>query len=115
MRIALVDDNPVELGLFGELLDQVGETLRFVWSRDAIGQVCEAAPDVVVLDDNVGALTANDTLAPLKRALPRNVAIIMISGNLTPQRRKRLLELGADDAFSKDDIDRLINALRAMG
>lgn len=60
-----------------------------------------------VVDDRLGILTANDTFPHLRRAIARSARIIAVSAGLLPARRARLLELGADAAFSKDEIDDL--------
>ncbi|MCB1520869.1 MAG: response regulator [Hyphomicrobiaceae bacterium] len=82
----------------------------------AIDEVMVRKPDVIFLDDVLKPSdNATQTLPFLRRA-GYDRPVIVVSGQVTRQRRTVLKEAGADDVIHKDDLDsvRVAEALQRV-
>ncbi len=104
--------------------DRMKATLRVMFGYDlevrraatlaaAVDAVMSKKPDLVFLDDMLKPSdTALETIPFLRRASYEG-PIVVVSGQVTRNRRTKLLEAGANEAIHKDDVDsvRLAEAL----
>jgi DNA-binding NarL/FixJ family response regulator len=115
MRVLVADDQIKVRSALKVLLGQhlnwevVGETgeaeLLFV-------QICDARPDVVLLDWELPGLTHDGEFSDFRARFP-NTKIIALSGR--PEARRAALELGVDAFVSKmDSPERLLDTLAAL-
>ena len=75
--------------------------------RKAI-EALEANPvDVIFIDDRISGIEKFETSMPQLRKAGFAGPVIVVSGFLSPERRRMLFELGAVDAIHKDDIEAL--------
>ena len=115
-RILVVDDVPVVLAALRMRLEQEGFTVLV--ARDgveALEQVREAHPDLMVLDLMLPRLSGERVCQAL-RADPRTRAlpIVVLSARASDTERLRALAAGADAFLSKPyDASRLIGEIRA--
>ena len=62
-------------------------------------------PDLVLLDDRMGPIDRAQDSLPMIRRAGFNGPVVIISGELTRDRRIELMKLGAAEAVHKDDLD----------
>ena len=117
IRIYLIDDQTMLRAAFRSLLaanadlEVVGDSGD---AREAIGQVGDARPDVVLLDISMPGLSGLDAIGPLRKAWPR-VRILMLTHHEGETFVEQALEGGADGYLSKDsDEAELVLAIRAV-
>jgi two-component system, NarL family, nitrate/nitrite response regulator NarL len=91
--VLIVDDHPVFLEGIGMLVEQMD-------GFELVG-LSEDAPDLVVLDFQLGDMTGLDVLAHIadNRLGSR---VLFVSGRLQPEEAYRLVEAGADGVIEKD-------------
>jgi two-component system, NarL family, nitrate/nitrite response regulator NarL len=102
--VLIVDDHPVFLEGIGMLVEQMdGFELvgRCDSGEQAKRRLSEDAPDLVVLDFQLGDMTGLDVLAHIadNRLGSR---VLFVSGRLQPEEAYRLVEAGADGVIEKD-------------
>lgn len=61
--------------------------------------------DLVVLDDYMGPVDRAHDALPMIRRAGFEGPVVVVSGQLTRNRRNELIRLGAADAINKDDLD----------
>lgn len=72
---------------------------------DAVDRVIASKPSLVFLDDILKPSTNALQTIPLLRGAGYAGPIIVVSGQVTHQRRSSLLANGADEVIHKDDVD----------
>ena len=103
-NVLIVDDHPVFLEGLGMLVEQMdGFELagRCASGAEAMKQLPEHDPDVVVLDFQLGDITGLDVLARINEGR-RRPRVLFLSGRLQPEDVYRLVESGADGVIEKD-------------
>lgn len=119
VRLLHVEDNLAHRRLIGHYLNALKEEFKFdIFQADSEAAAVETfrnnGIDFVILDYH---LTEGDGLSCLRqlRKLDPLVPIIALSGAATPEIASELLEVGADDYLSKQDLNReaLANSVRA--
>jgi DNA-binding response OmpR family regulator len=119
VRLLHVEDNLAHRRLIGHYLNALKEEFKFdIFQADSEAAAVETfrnnGIDFVILDYH---LTEGDGLSTLRqlRQLDPLVPIIALSGAATPEIASELLEVGADDYLSKQDLNReaLANSVRA--
>jgi CheY-like chemotaxis protein len=113
MRILVVDDNPANLEICREILDDGFDVVTARGGVEAIRIASERSPQVVVLDVMMPGIDGYETCRRL-RLMPsmRDVRIIMVSAKAMPAERAQGLAAGADTYLSKPfDESELVAAI----
>ncbi len=105
IRILIVDDDIALVGFLSELLGDHGNATIIETATDGFvaGQkLLTFRPDVVLMDQMMPGLKGTDVCRHIK-ALPGNapIRVLAMSGYLTPEVEKELLEAGAERCFAK--------------
>lgn len=96
--------------------DRLLATLRTIYGYDievrrartltsGVDLILARLPDLVMLDDYMGAVDRADDAIPLIRRAGFTGPIVVVSGALNRNRRTELMRLGVADAINKDDLD----------
>lgn len=104
MNIVLVDDNPVNLALLGELVKQLDAGHAHAFSEaDAALQWClQHDPDLVIVDYMMPGLNGVDFIKRLRADPSRtDVPLLMVTANAEVQVRYDALQSGANDFLTK--------------
>lgn len=107
LRITLIDDNPIDLALMAAAFRECGTVTAHQACPRIDDDRVDWDADVFIIDDRLGPLTANDTIPLLKKAIRPSTRLFVMSASLTPKRRVRLRQLGAEAAFEKGEIEEL--------
>ena len=100
-RVLVVDDEPEIRGLLAEYLQGKGfEALGVASGEEALRQIPEFRPQVVLLDIAMPRMTGMEALRRIK-ALPLQTAVIMVSGIEDMETARQSLALGAADYVTK--------------
>ncbi len=81
------------------------EVRRASTAASAVDCVMDRQPDLVFLDDILKPSDNATHTIPFLRRASYNGPIIVISSQVTRNRRKELLDAGASDVIHKDDVD----------
>ncbi|MCF6314488.1 MAG: response regulator [Verrucomicrobiales bacterium] len=102
-RVLLVDDNPVNLQVLYQALEQEGYELLIAQSGEEALQIAvEAKPALILLDINMPGMDGFETCERLKAdAATREMVIIFLSARDQVQDKVKGLKLGAVDYVSK--------------
>lgn len=119
--IVVIDDEPIDA-------ERLLATLRIIFGYEvsirlaatlnaAIELVMAKIPDVIFLDDILKPADDATHTIPFLRRAGYGGAIIVISGQVTRQRRPVLIAAGATEVIHKDDVDsvRLSEILQKLG
>ncbi len=99
--VLIVDDDPGVRSAFEALLQTEGYTVRIATnSAEALGQVLDARPDVVLLDLRMATVHGLEVLQLMRTAVPSTRAVI-VSAFLNDDIRRRAFELGACACLDK--------------
>jgi CheY-like chemotaxis protein len=100
-RILVVDDEPEIRDLLGEYLQGEGfEALSVESGEEALRRIPEFRPHLVLLDIAIPRMTGVEVLKRIK-ALPQQMAVIMVSGIEDMETARQTLALGAADYVTK--------------
>ena len=118
--VVVVDDEAIDS-------DRMLATLRVIFSYDvavrrattanaAIDLVMDKRPDVLFLDDILKPSDDASQTIPLLRRAGYDGPIVVISGQVTRNRKTVLMTAGATDVIHKDDVDsvRLVESLQRV-
>lgn len=101
-KIYLIDDDPVARQLYSRALQKAGfivaETDRVIGTT---GQINEFAPDIILLDIMMPALSGDRMVKILKDAIHSNPLIILLSNKSEDELKKLKDASGADDYVPK--------------
>lgn len=107
--VLIVDDSNFDADSLRATLNMMfgyGLTLRRAKTLgSALDCVIERKPDLVFLDDILPPSDTASTTIPFLRRCGYEAAIIVVSGEMTRQRKQELLGAGASDVIHKDDLD----------
>lgn len=117
LRVLVVDDDPQVLWMLERFFEAVGEIECTAAScgSDALAR-CDVGPhDVVLLDYELGDMTAEDVLFHLRaRGALRAATTIVMSGNMSPFRARRLEGFGVKAVSKPLDLRSLRDSVVAL-
>lgn len=109
LRVLLVDDDPDDRFLVGDLFDSMAHAADYQVDtaasyEEAASMLSQSLHDVVLIDYLLGAHTGADLLA-LVADDPQRPAMIVLTGHSTPEVDQLCLDAGASDLLVKDRLD----------
>lgn len=116
IRILLVDDNPAVRRYLRAILEQqdswrvCGEART---GAEALHQVLEAPPDLVVLDYQMPDLNGVDVARQISEMFPK-IPILMVTLHLSKQLSDIAREAGVRGACAKQDIGSVVEAVKVL-
>jgi CheY-like chemotaxis protein len=120
MTILVVDDNPANVEICHEILDDEFEVLAACNGQDAVRVAAQFAPSIVLLDIVLPDIDGYETCRRLRR-LPRmqKALIVFVSAKAMPCERTNGLEAGADayitKPFSDVEILKIVRSAKGAG
>jgi CheY-like chemotaxis protein len=111
-NVLLVEDNPADINLVEEALDEAQLDCRLHVMRDGMRAIefleqldaepDHPAPDLVLLDLNLPKIGGEEVLMRVRMS-PKceGVKVLIISSSDVPADRERMMKLGASDYFRK--------------
>ena len=100
-RVLVVDDEPEAREVLREYLKEKGfDTLAVASGEEALAEMPNFRPDVVLLDISMPRMTGVEALKRIK-ALPHETCVVMVSGEGDEETARRTLALGAADYIRK--------------
>jgi len=110
VRTLIVDDHADVRFLIRTIVQEAGPPLELVGEADgvesALAQIDELAPDVVVIDARMPRIDGFEA-APMLRARRPGVQIVLCSGLVDDDVRKRAAAAGIPAVLSKDQFDEI--------
>ncbi len=119
-RILIVDDEPINLEFFDVMLSKLGFDVEKAESgEEALENIKENKPDLIVLDNIMPGLTGWEVTKKLKNDLEydefKNVPIIMFSAMDSVEDKIEGFELGVDDYITKPfNFSEVLARIRAV-
>jgi DNA-binding NarL/FixJ family response regulator len=116
VRILVADDNPLMRRCLRKLLEQqdswqvCGEATN---GREAIDQVQQASPDVVVIDFQMPEMNGLDAAKEIRRRSPE-LPILMVTLHMSPQLADQAKRIGIRGACDKGDIGCLVEGVETL-
>ena len=113
IRILLVDDNPAVRRYLRAVLEQQESWHVYAEARtgaEALHQVLEAPPDLVVLDYQMPDLNGVDVARQICEMFPK-IPILMVTLHLSKQLADAAREAGVRGACAKQDIGSVVEAV----
>jgi putative two-component system response regulator len=105
MRLLVVDDNPANVELLEQLLNQAGyTTVLSTQDPGGVAHLCEAwKPDLVLLDLHMPRITGFEVMAAIRELMeePENLPVLVLTADGTLDARHRALAMGARDFVTK--------------
>lgn len=113
-RIVVIDDHSLLRETWSYLIDSFegfAVVARFASADEAIKQLAQLQPDIILLDINLPGMSGIDAVVPLKQKVP-NVKIIGLTMHNHPVFAKQMMKNGAIGYLTKSaSIDELKKAL----
>jgi len=101
MEIMIVDDEPQVAEVLATSLKRQGHTTTVVHSgRDALDRLKATPFDAMFLDVSMPGMNGLDVMAEVRRLRP-SLAVVVITGNATPEEIEDAKKLGAVDVIQK--------------
>ena len=104
-RILILDNEVSALCLLKNVLNRLGfaNVMTIADPREVFDEFTRFRPDIVLLDLSMPHLTGFEVLERLRRLIPAEsyLPILVLSGELTAQNRRRALQGGATDVLAK--------------
>ena len=104
-RILIVDDEVANTCLLQSLLNRTGFTNQtsVTDSRQALEQIIQLQPDVVLLDLNMPHVSGFDVMQQLRGTIPPDnyLPVLVLTADINPKTKRRALAAGATDFLHK--------------
>lgn len=101
MEIMIVDDEPQVAEVLAKSLMRQGHRTTVVHSgEDALRALAHSSPDAMFLDVSMPGMNGLDVMAEVRRRKP-SLAVVVITGNATPEEIEDVRRLGAVDVIQK--------------
>ena len=101
-RILLVDDNPTNLAILEEMLEDEFDLATSTSGEEALALATEFEPALILLDVMMPGIDGYETCRRLRsHAELRNTKVIMVSAKAMVSERLQGYEVGADDYVTK--------------
>ncbi|HMS53757.1 MAG TPA: response regulator, partial [Fimbriimonadaceae bacterium] len=104
-RILVVDDNPTNLLLLKRVFQHAGYSqVRGVQEpTEVVDMVLDWNPDLIILDLHMPGMTGFEVLEQLREGQDEDefLPILIFTADVTPDAKRRALELGASDFLTK--------------
>ncbi len=101
-KILIIDDDPIILKLYSELLNKGYDVETANSSEMAFSKLKKFQPDLILLDIQIPDMNGYEIAERIKKGdLSRHIKIIMITGNASIENKKKGYELGIDDYLIK--------------
>ncbi len=102
LRLLFVDDDPTQVELVARALRSDGFEVSSVISPVGVSAIVQTfAPDVVLLDVNIPALSGDRLLSLARQGAPPHTLFVFFSSSDPASLRKLAAEAGADGWLSK--------------
>lgn len=113
MRILIVEDNPVNLDLVMQLLEDDYELLTAEDGQSGLDIALQERPDLILLDLSLPKKSGWDVCAELKESLGSEVMpIVALTAHAIKGDREKALQIGFDDYVTKPiDEDLLFDTI----
>lgn len=103
IEVLLVEDNPGEAQLFGEILAESPQPVNLRVAENGVEALLMLAngaslPDLIVVDLNLPYLSGHGVI---EKFHPHDIPVVAFTSSLNEADRKRALELGARDYVQK--------------
>ncbi|GMR11947.1 MAG: response regulator [Gemmatimonadota bacterium] len=108
-RIAVVEDNPDNRMLVAAILDEQYDIVEFETGKQAVAELVEAEPDLVLLDISLPEMDGTEVLEWVRRqeALV-GLPVIALTAHAMAGDREKYLDLGFDEYLTKPIIDEAV-------
>lgn len=102
IRILIVDDEPINAAVLGEILASEGEILIAEDGPSAIEMAIAELPDIILLDVEMPGMDGLETLAELQNhRTTEGIPVIFVTGRTDDKDEEKGLRLGAVDYIAK--------------
>ncbi len=109
LRIAVVEDNPDNRMLVEAILDELYDIVEFETGKQAVAELEEAEPDLVLLDISLPEMDGTEVLVWIRgQESLANVPVIALTAHAMAGDREKFLDLGFDDYLTKPIIDEAV-------
>jgi DNA-binding NarL/FixJ family response regulator len=116
-RIYVVDDSALIRERLMEMLSDIPDVQVVGQSadpREAVANIREMSPDVVILDIQMQGKSGIELLKEIKREIP-GIRVIVLTSYAYPQYRRQCKDLGAEHFLSKlTEFERLTGLVKDM-
>ena len=101
MRVLIIEDDEITSGALSEGFAQMNES-AFICSKgnEGLHELLEGDYDVAIIDIGLPEISGEDIIHEIKDKGIK-IPIIVLTGDLDPELKKRLLEMGVNDFMVK--------------
>lgn len=108
-RIAVVEDNPDNRMLVEAILDELYDIVEFETGKQAVAELAEAKPDLVLLDISLPEMDGTEVLEWIRgQESLAGLPVIALTAHAMAGDREKYLNLGFDDYVTKPILDEAV-------
>ncbi len=105
-KIAIVEDNPDNLLLVQALLGNTYETVAYQDSFEALNNIKDDMPDIILMDISMPVLDGVELMQKLREdSSTKDIPIIALTAHALDGDREKFLSLGFNDYLTKPIFD----------
>ena len=109
LRIAVVEDNPDNRMLVEAILDELYDIVEFETGRQAVAELVEAKPHLILLDISLPEMDGTEVLEWIREQESlAGLPVIALTAHAMAGDREKYLNLGFDDYLTKPIIDETV-------
>ncbi len=109
LRIAVVEDNPDNRMLVEAILDELYDIVEFETGQQAVAELVEAEPDLILLDISLPEMDGTEVLEWIREQESlAGLPVIALTAHAMAGDREKYLNLGFDDYLTKPIIDETV-------